>query len=90
MTYGLAMRAAILSFAVAIPLVLSACNREEEPVANRFERQKAEIENKAQALESQVENDVSAAEARLQNEADALTRNQAEGNSAEANSAAAR
>ena len=55
--------------------LLPACNREEEPVANRFERQKAEIENKAQALETQVENEVSATEARLDNEADTLLQN---------------
>ena len=84
------MRIPILFAAAALSVVLSACNREEEPVANRYERQKAEIENKAQALQSQVDNDVSAAEARLQNEADALTRNQLVGNAAEANSAAAR
>ena len=75
---------------IAFGLTLTACSREEEPVANRYERQKAEIENKAQALESQVDNDVGAAEARLQNEADALTRNQVEANAMEANSAAAR
>ena len=65
---------ALLS-ALSLLLASSACTQEEEPVANRFERQKAEIENKANALESQVENDVSAAEARLQNEIDVL-RNQ--------------
>ncbi len=53
-------------------IALVGCSREEEPVADRFDRQKAEIENKAQALEAQVENEVSAAEARLDNEADAL------------------
>jgi hypothetical protein len=57
--------------------LLAACTREEEPVANKFERQAAEIENKARALETQVENDVSAVEARLQNEVDALARNDA-------------
>ena len=71
-------------------LLLAGCSREEEPVANQFERQKAEIENKAQALEAQVENEVSAAEARLQNEVDVLLQNQApaatEANAAEANS----
>jgi hypothetical protein len=82
------MRATILIQALFLTSLLPACTQEEEPVANRFERQKAEIENKAAALESQVENDVSAAEARLQNEADALTRNQVETNSAEANTAA--
>ena len=84
------MRVAILISAIAATLVLIACNPEEEPVANRFERQKAEIENKAQALETQVENEVSAVEGRLENEADALTRNQAEVNAAETNSATAR
>ena len=62
---------ALLS-ALTLLLASSACTQEEEPVTNRFERQKAEIENKANALESQVENDVSAAEARLQNEIDLL------------------
>jgi hypothetical protein len=79
--------AAILALG-ALP-ALAGCSREEEPVANRFERQKAEIENKARAFEAQVENDVSAAEARLQNEVDVLMQNQAppaEGNAAESNS----
>ena len=57
-------------------LALPACTREEEPVANRYERQAAEIENKAQALEAQVDNEVGATEARLQNEVDTLTQNQ--------------
>ena len=81
------MRALLPIFAVVA--TLSACAQEEEPVANRYERQKAEIENKASALEAQVENDVSATEARLQNEVDVLQQNQvvpAEGNAAEANS----
>ena len=52
--------------------LLPACGREEEPVADRFERAKAEIENKARAYEAQVENEVSAAEARLDNEADSF------------------
>ena len=64
------MRSVLLGLAVAVAMLLPACNREEEPVANRFERQKAEIENKARAFEAQVENEVSAAEARLENEAD--------------------
>jgi hypothetical protein len=77
---------ALLPLLTAV-LLLPACAQEEEPVANRYERQKAEIENKANALEAQVENDVSATEARLQNEVDALQQNQAavEGNAAEAN-----
>ena len=58
--------------AAAIALVLIGCGREEEPVADRFDRQKAEIENKARVLEALVENEVSAAEARLGNEADEL------------------
>jgi hypothetical protein len=57
---------------LAFAFLLTACGREEEPVANRFERQKAEIENKARAYEAQVENEVSAIEARLENEARAL------------------
>lgn len=70
-------------------LALPACSREEEPVANRYERQAAEIENKAQALEAQVDNEVDATEARLQNEVDVLLHNQpvaAQANAAEANS----
>ena len=74
---------------IAAATLFAACTREEEPVANRFERQKAEIENKAKALEAQVENEVSAAEARLQNEVDVLLQNQApaaaEANAVEAN-----
>ena len=74
---------------IALPLLASAvlfggCTQEEEPVANRFERQKAEIENKAKAFEAQVENEVGAAEARLENEVDALLQNRT-GNVAEAN-----
>ena len=64
------MRRFIPIIAVSCILLLPACTQEEEPVANRFERQKAEIENKARAFEAQVENEVSAAEARLENEAD--------------------
>ena len=82
-----AMRRFVPIFALVVAL-LPACTREEEPVANRFERQKAEIENKARAFEAQVENEVSAAEARLENEADmqlnrapaAAEANAAEGN----------
>ena len=81
------MRAVIPILAVSLVL-LCACTQEEEPVANRFARQKAEIENKARAFESQVENEVSAAEARLENEAD-LQLNRApaaaEANAAEGN-----
>jgi hypothetical protein len=62
---------------IALAALLPGCTREEEPVANKFERQTAEIENKARALEAQVENDVSAVEARLQNEVDTLVQNQA-------------
>ena len=58
-------------------LAVAGCSREEEPVANRFERQKAEIEEKARTYEAQVENEVSAAEARLQNEVDVMLQNQA-------------
>ena len=75
-----------LSLCLAAFALLPACAQEEEPVANRFERQKAEIENKARAFEAQVENEVSAAEARLQNEVDVLLQNQA-GNAVEANAA---
>ncbi len=89
MAYGRVMRILPALFTCLI-LALTGCQREEEPVANRYERQKAEIENKAQALQSQVDKDVDAAEARLQNEADALTRNQAEANIVETNSAATR
>ena len=68
------MRSSLL---LAVPaLLVAGCSREEEPVANQFERQKAEIEAKAQALESQVENEVSAVEAQLQNEVDVLMQNQ--------------
>ena len=63
---------------IATILLLAACRQEEEPVANRYDRQKAEIENTAHTLESQVENEVGAAEARLQNEVDVLIRNQAQ------------
>jgi outer membrane murein-binding lipoprotein Lpp len=61
----------ILGAATAAAL-LAGCSREEEPIANRFERQAAEIQNKAQEFEAQVEKEVSAAEARLEDEVDTL------------------
>ena len=70
------MRSAAIIVAVSAALLLPACSREEEPVADKFDRQKAEIENKARTLETQVENEVSAAEARLQNEVETLVQNQ--------------
>ncbi|HEX8639683.1 MAG TPA: hypothetical protein VF704_00860 [Allosphingosinicella sp.] len=60
-------------------LLLAGCGREEEPVANRFERAKAEIENKARELENTVENEVSAVENSLDHEASAFL-NQQEAN----------
>ena len=66
------MRILPLTLLVAPLAFLAACSREEEPVANRFERTEAAIENKAHALEAQVENEVGAYEARLDNEADAF------------------
>jgi hypothetical protein len=60
-----AMRAVVPILAVLI--ALPSCAKEEEPVANRYERQKAEIENKAQAFEAQVENEVKAVEAQQEN-----------------------
>ena len=79
------MRAAPIILTALSLILLPGCSREEEPVANRFERQKAEIENKARAFEAQVENEVSAAEARLENEADMQLNRApvAEGNGAE-------
>ena len=83
-----AMRRSILVLAAALVLTLpTACSSEEEPVANRYARQKAEIENKARALEAQVDNEVAATEARLQTEADTVLRNQPA--TAETNGAAA-
>lgn len=83
------MRSVLLGLVVAVTALLPACSREEEPVANRFERQKAAIENKADALEAQVENEVSAVENQLQKEADALLLNQASSNEAAGNEAEA-
>jgi len=77
------MRAHLL---VASIFILTACSREEEPVANRFERTEAAIENKAQALEAQVENEVGAVETRLEDEADAFL-NQVAHNDAAVNEA---
>ena len=79
------MRSVLLGLAVAVAMLLPACSREEEPVANRFERQKAEIENKASAFEAQVENEVGAIENQLEKEADALLVNQAGNNETEDN-----
>jgi hypothetical protein len=83
------MRSVLFGLAVAATFLLPACSREEEPVANRFERQKAEIENKADALETQVENEVSGVENQLQKEADALLLNQAASNETAGNDAEA-
>ena len=66
--------------------LLAACAQEEEPVANKFERQKAAIENKARAYEAHAENEVRAVEAELDNQVDALLRNQL-GNVSEVNAA---
>ena len=81
------MRSVILGLAVAAAILLPACSREEEPVANRFERQKAAIENKASALEAQVENEVGAIESQLEKEADALLLNQTGNNEIAGNEA---
>lgn len=65
------MRASSLSLPLlALLLFTAACGREEEPVANRFERARAEIENKAEAYEAQADNEVAAAVAALENEAE--------------------
>ena len=80
------MRARPLIFLAAIAGLFVSCAQEEEPVANKFERQRAEIENKARAYEAQAENEVKAVEAELDNQVDALLRNQA-GNASEGNSA---
>jgi hypothetical protein len=57
-------------------VALAACAREEEPVANRYDRTSAEIENKARALEADVENQVRGVEADVQNQIDALANQQ--------------
>lgn len=71
-----------MMLALAAAAALAGCTSEEEPVANKFEREAAEIENKAEAYENQVENDVSAAENRLDNEADELLNTARAGNQA--------
>lgn len=76
------MRALFLAPILLFPL--SACASEEEPVANKWERQAAEIENKAAAIEAEVDNEVRALEARLDNEVDALLHNGAAANAVEA------
>ena len=48
--------------------LLAGCTREEESVANRYERQEAEIENKERSITAKVENEVRAAEAALENQ----------------------
>ena len=78
------MRASV----TALPLLallasLAACGREEEPVADKYERARAEIENKAKAYEAQADNEVAAAVAALENEADVFL-NAAAGNEAAA------
>ena len=52
----------------ALFCLLAACTREEESVANRYERQEAEIENKERSITAKVENEVRAAEAALENQ----------------------
>jgi F0F1-type ATP synthase membrane subunit b/b' len=75
---------------LAVLLALAACARQEEPVANRFDRTTAEIENKARELEAETENQVRAVEADIQNQIDALAANQANlAMPAETNAAAA-
>jgi hypothetical protein len=78
------MRERPLTLLAGVTALLGACAQEEEPVANKFERQKAEIENKARAYEAQAENEVGAIEAELDNQVDALLRNQL-GNASEVN-----
>jgi len=74
-------------------LALAACARQEEPVANRFDRTTAEIENKARELEAETENQVRAIEAEREAEGNAFIANQlnlampAESNQAAGNSA---
>jgi hypothetical protein len=68
-------------------LFLPACAQEEEPVEEKYERQKAAIENKARAYEAQVDNEVAAYEAQLENEADALLNAAASANAIQANQA---
>jgi len=75
-----------LPAALAAALLLPACAEEEEPVADRYARQKAAIEAKARALEAEVANAVAAEEARLANETDAIL--DAQGANADANAAA--
>jgi hypothetical protein len=69
-------------------LALAACAREEESVANRFDRTNAEIENKARELESDVENQVRGVEAEMQNQIDAIIDQQNAAAPAETNAAA--
>jgi hypothetical protein len=78
------MRSSLLALAATATILLGGCGREEEPVAEKYERQAAAIQNKAQALEAQVENEVAAAEARLDTEADALLNRFAAENAGEA------
>ena len=78
---------ALLPAALAAALLLLACAEEEEPVADRYARQKAAIEARARALEAEVANEVAAEEARLANETDAILDAQG-ANAAEANAAA--
>lgn len=82
------MRRSVPAFAsLALVASLAACGREEEPVADKYERARAEIENKAAAYEAQVANEVGALEAQLDNQAD-LILNAAAGADAAANAAA--
>lgn len=63
--------------AFAIAFVLAACARQEEPVANRFDRTSAEIENLANALTAETDNQVRSVETDVQNQIDAIAANQA-------------
>lgn len=66
----------IRTVSIAALLVLAACARQEEPVANRFDRTTAEIENKARELEAETENQVRAIEAEREAEGNAFIANQ--------------
>ena len=80
------MKRALPLFAL---LALAACTRQEESVANRFDRTNAEIENKARELEMDVENDVRGVEADMQNQIDAIANQQNAAPPSEGNTAAA-
>jgi hypothetical protein len=64
------MRALLL--ALALPLLLAACQEEPENIQSKAENQSRALEQRYRELEAEAQNDVAAQTAPIDNEADAL------------------